>query len=172
MDSILGNTANAYALPYVDRISNVPLQSSGYDIFDADIPFYQIVLHGLKSYSGTAVNGSADTREAVLRAVSAGSSISYDMIGEETSILKDTELDDLYYAYYADWTEEAAQCWNFTRDVLSGVGGELITGYEQDGSVITTTYANGTVITVDLDAESATVDGKEYLLADYVKEGA
>lgn len=172
MESILGSTANAYALPYVDRISNVPLQSSGYDIFDQDIPFYQIVLHGLKSYSGTAVNGSADTREAVLRAVAAGSSISYDMIGEETSILKDTELDNLYYAYYADWTEEAAQSYAFTRDVLSGVGDKLITGYAEEDGVITTTYEDGTVIVVDLIAEAVTVDGTEYLLADYVKEGA
>ncbi len=172
MTSILGNTANAYALPYVDRISNVPLQSSGYDIFDKDIPFYQIVLHGIKSYSGTAVNGSADTSEAVLRAVAAGSSLRYDMIGEETSILKDTELDNLYYAYYADWTDEAAQNWQFARDVLSGVSDKLIIGYETEGNVITTTYEDGTVIEVDLEAESATVNGTEYLLSDYLKEGA
>ena len=172
VDSILGNTANAYALPYVDRISNVPLQSSGYDIFDADIPFYQIVLHGLKSYSGTAVNGSADTNETVLRAVAAGSGIRYDMIGEETSILKDTELDNLYYAYYADWTEEAAQSYAFIKDVLAGTGDKLITGYEEEDGVIITTYEDGTVTVVDLEAESVTVNGTEYLLADYVKEGA
>ncbi|MBQ8724989.1 MAG: hypothetical protein IJY74_04875 [Oscillospiraceae bacterium] len=94
------------------------------------------------------------------------------MIGEETSILKDTELDDLYYAYYADWTEEAAQSWNFTRDVLSGVGDKLITGYAEEDGVITTTYEDGTVTVVDLEAESVTVNGTEYLLADYVKEGA
>ena len=172
VDSILGNTANAYALPYVDRISNVPLQSSGYDIFDADIPFYQIVLHGLKSYSGTAVNGSADTNETVLRAVAAGSGIRYDMIGEETSILKDTELDNLYYAYYADWIEEAAQSYAFVKDVLAGTGDKLITGYEEEDGVIITTYEDGTVTVVDLEAESVTVNGTEYLLADYVKEGA
>lgn len=172
VDSILGNTANAYALPYVDRISNVPLQSSGYDIFDADIPFYQIVLHGLKSYSGTAVNGSADTNETVLRAVAAGSGIRYDMIGEETSILKDTELDNLYYAYYADWIEEAAQSYTFVKDVLAGTGDKLITGYEEEDGVIITTYEDGTVTVVDLEAESVTVNGTEYLLADYVKEGA
>ncbi len=172
MDSILGRTANAYALNYVDRISNVPLQSSGYDLFDQDIPFYQMVLHGVKSYSSTAVNGSADSNTLLLKAIAAGSNLRYDMIGEETSILKDTELDSLYYAYYADWTEQAAQEYAFASKILSGVSGQLITGYEQDGSTMTTTYENGTEIVVDLEKESVTVDGKEYLLADYVKEGA
>ena len=172
MDSVLGNTANAYALPYVDRISNVPLQSSGYDVFDADIPFYQIVLHGVKSYSCPAINGSADGGTLLLTAIAAGSNLRYDMIGEETSILKDTELDHLYYAYYADWTEQAAQEYAFASEILSGVSGALITGYEQDGTTITTTYENGTEIVVDLEKESVSVDGKEYLLADYVKEGA
>lgn len=172
MDSVLGNTANAYALPYVDRISNVPLQSSGFDVFDADIPFYQIVLHGLKSYSSTAINGSADNSTQLLKAIAYGSNLRYDMIGEETSILKDTELDHLYYAYYADWTEQAAQEYAFASEILSGVSGQLITGFEQDGQTITTTYENGTEIVVDLEKEAVTVDGTEYLLADYVKEGA
>ncbi len=171
-ESILGNTANAYVLPYVDRISNVPLQSSGYDVFDADIPFYQIVLHGLKSYSGTAVNGSADTNETILRSVAAGGGLKFDMIGEETSILKDTELDSLYYAYYADWADEAGQSYCFARDVLMGTGDKAITGYTEENGVITTTYEDGKVIVVDLNAQSATVDGTEYLLADYIKEGA
>lgn len=171
-ESILGNTANAYALPYVDRISNVPLQSSGYDIFDADIPFYQIVLHGLKSYSGTAVNGSADVNETILRSVAAGGGVHFDMIGVETSVLKDTELDSLFYAYYADWIETAGQSYTFARDVLMGTGDKAIIGYTEENGVITTTYEGGKVIVIDLEAESATVDGKEYLLADYVKEGA
>ncbi len=172
MDSILGNTANAYALAYVDRISNVPLQSSGYDIFDQDIPFYQMVLHGIKSYSSAAINGSANSNTLLLKAIAAGSNLRYDMIGEETSILKDTELDRLYYAYYADWTQRAAQEYAFASKILSGVSGQLITGYEQDGSTMTTTYENGTQIVVDLEKESVTVDGTEYLLADSIKEGA
>ena len=44
--SLMADTANAYALPYVDEITDVPLQSSGFDVFDEDIPFYQLVMHG------------------------------------------------------------------------------------------------------------------------------
>ncbi len=68
--SILANSANAYALPYVDHIVNVPLTSSGFDIFDYDIPFYQLVIHGLIPYSTTAINGDPDSNELFLRAFS------------------------------------------------------------------------------------------------------
>lgn len=44
--SLMADTANAYALLYVDEITDVPLQSSGFDVFDEDIPFYQLVMHG------------------------------------------------------------------------------------------------------------------------------
>lgn len=52
LDSSLGNgiladSANAYALPYVSHITNVPLSSSHFDVFDEDIPFYQLVMHGV-----------------------------------------------------------------------------------------------------------------------------
>lgn len=57
--SLLANGANAYALPYVQEITDVPLQSSGFDVFDEDIPFYQMVMHGVKSYGTSAVNASA-----------------------------------------------------------------------------------------------------------------
>ncbi len=182
MDSVLANTANAYVLPYADKITNVPLQSSGYDVFDADIPFYQMVVHGLKSYSTEAINGSSDTDEMVLRAIAAGSSLRFDMIGAETSVLKDTELDNLYYAYYKDWLEYAAGTASLAWEVFGGnTAAAQMTGYEEKDGVITTAYENGTVTIVDLAAESVKVqrvadDGskseQEYLLADFVKEGA
>ena len=64
---LLANGANAYALPYVQEITDVPLQSSGFDVFDEDIPFYQMVMHGVKSYGTSAVNASATPEETVLR---------------------------------------------------------------------------------------------------------
>lgn len=95
--------------PYIDKINNVPLYSGGYDIFDEDVPFYQIVLHGLKSYSTEPINGSADDRKLMLSAIASGSNPHYDMIGESAAAIKGTELDGLYYAHYDNWTEQAAK---------------------------------------------------------------
>lgn len=165
--SILADTANAYALPYADRIRNVPLSSGGYDIFDEDIPFYQLVLCGIKPLASEPVNGSTDSEELLLRAAAVGMFPHYNMTGEKADVLRGTELDWLYYAYYDSWTEQAAQDISFVSDVLSGVSGQLITGYKQEGSRIYTQYENGKEIVTDLEKGSVTADGKEYFLSDY-----
>lgn len=170
--SMLGDTANAYALPYVSELTNVPLQSSGYDLFDEDIPFYQMVVHGVLPYAATAVNSAATPEEAILLSVATGSNLHYDMIAEETSTLKDTVLDDLYYAGASDWIDTVVESYAFAKDVLDGVGDQCITDYVSDGNRITTTYADGTQITVDLDEKTAEKNGTVYALSDYVTEGS
>ena len=66
----------------------MPLQSSGFDVFDEDIPFYQMVMHGVKSYGTSAVNASATPEETVLLAIASGSSLHFDMIGENRDFCK------------------------------------------------------------------------------------
>lgn len=172
LSSILADNANAYAFPYVDKISNVPLCSGGYDIFDEDIPFYQIVLHGFKSYSTEPINGSADDRKLMLNAIASGSNPHYDMIGEGAGVIKDTELDGLYYAYYDNWTEQAAKDFLFTNKILSGVQDKLITGYRKIENKTYTEYEDGTLIIVDFEKESVSVNENEYYLRDYTVNGA
>ena len=158
-NGILADTANAYALPYVSRIQNVPLSSGRSDIFDEDIPFYQIVLHGVIPYSAAAVNGSPDPERVLIMSAATGSNISYDMIYEETSRLKDTDLDGLYYANYKGWTDTAAEDYRLIAPLLSAVSDSFITGYEQKGDIITTEFSNGTVITADLGAMTVRYNG-------------
>ncbi|WP_028519377.1 DUF5696 domain-containing protein [Ruminococcus flavefaciens] len=158
-NGILADTANAYALPYVSRIRNVPLSSGRSDIFDEDIPFYQMVLHGVLPYSSEAINGSADPETAVLMAAATGSCLSYDMIYEETGELKDTELDTLYYANYKYWTDTAAREQSLLAPMLEQVSDSFITGYERDGDIITTDYSNGITVTTDLGERTVTWDG-------------
>ena len=156
---MLADSANAYALPYVSHITGAPVTSSRFDLFDEDIPFYQIVLHGVIPYSAEAVNGSPDPEEALLRAAATGSNISYDMIYEETDKLKDTELDGLYYANYKGWTDTAAEDYKLLAPMLRAVSDSFITDYHQDGDIITTEYSNGTVVTADLRALTVTYNG-------------
>ena len=165
---MLSKGASAYAVGYSDYISDVPLCSSGYDLFDGDIPFYQMVMHGLVPYASTSVNGDADPDRLVLLAAASGSGLSFDMIYDEISELKDTEYDIYYYADSGFWTETAAAEYRFVRDVLSGTAGEFITGYSSDGRNVTTEYSSGTVITVDLEDGTAERDGKKFVLSEYL----
>lgn len=178
LDSSLGNgiladSANAYALPYVSHITNVPLSSSHFDVFDEDIPFYQLVMHGVIPYSTTAINGDADSETLLLMAIATGSNLSYDMIYEETSELKDTEYDSYYYANYEHWIDTATEEYKLLDPILRDVSDSFITGYdvENDGNYITTTYENGTVVKVDLEAKTVDYNGKLIDLSQYSQEG-
>ncbi len=164
--SILGDSCAAYAFAYVDRISEVPLESSGFDVFDADIPFYQIVMHGIIPYSSTAINASADHTDTVLSAIAMGCDLAYDLIYADASDLKDTDFDVYFYAHYEYSLENAASEYALTKEILASVSDQTIVGYTKEDNVSITTYSDGTEIIVDFDADTITVGSKVYSLAD------
>lgn len=168
--SLYADACAAYAFPHASRIGDVPLQSSGFDLFDGDIPFYQIVLHGLIPYSSTPINGSADSDAAFLLAIAAGCDPAYDMIYADASDLKDTQLDTYFYSHYAYWQEQAAKQYQLAAELLSAVSDQQIVEYQRDGDCSVTQYADGTTITVDYETETITMDGREYRLSDLTDE--
>lgn len=170
--AVLSKDPNAYVLPYTDTITDLPLYSSGFNIFDGDIPLYQLCLHGLIPYSTKAVNGSADAERLVLLAMASGSELRFDLLGAETSELKDTDFDVFFYAYADYWIKNAAQYYAFSKDILAAVSDSAIISYRQEGDIITTEYANGTKTVVDLHAGAVTLNGQTRLLKDYIEEGA
>jgi len=172
-NGFIADGANAYALPYVSHITNVPLSSSRFDIFNEDVPFYQIVMHGLVPYSTTPVNGDADPSNLLLMAAATGSSLSYDMIYNETSKLKDTDYDRYYYANYHYWADTAAEKYKLLAPLLDSVSDSTITGYDvsDDGSLITTTFSNGTVVKTDLVNKTVEYGGNKLSLADEEEGG-
>lgn len=157
---VMAETANAYALPYVSRITHVPMTSGRYDLFDEDIPFYQLVLHGIIPCSVPAVNGSPDPEKAVLMAASVGCGLDFDMIYEEPAELKDTVLDTLYYADYRWWTDTAAEYYRMVSPLLKAVSGSTITDYSADGDIITTVYDNGIEVITDMAEKTIEYNGK------------
>lgn len=170
--SVLAEGANAYILPHVDHITNVPLSSSKYDIFDQEIPFYQIVLHGVKPYSTTAVNGDAEIADLILRAIASGSNLRFDMIADDANELKDTRYDVYYYADSKYWIEDAANCYKFASTILSDVSDKKIVEYNiLNENEIETVYEGGTKTVVNLADRTVKKNGTVYSLYDYIGKG-
>lgn len=142
--NILAETANAYILPYTDFISDMPVTSSRFDIFDEDIPFMQAVFHGVIPYSSAAVNASPDHDEMLMMAAITGSIPKYDMICCDVSDLKDTDLDFLYYADSSYAVETALADYAVLEPLLSEIDGQYIVSYERNGDTICVGYSNGT----------------------------
>lgn len=173
---ILCDGANAYVLPYASEVTNVPVYSSGFNLTDYDIPFYQMVIHGYIPYSTKPINASSNTGETFMLALASGSAVHYDMVYEDAAELKDTDYDDLYYSNYEGWLDMAAAQYSKANEVLAGVSDMTISKYEisEDGNVLTTTYSKdgkNVVVEINKSAGTAKVDGKTIDLAEAIEGG-
>lgn len=169
--AVLSKHPNAYVLPYTDTITNLPLSSSGFNLFDEEVPLYQMVMHGVMPYASEAVNGSADAAEMVLRCAAVGSNLHYDMLYADTSELKDTDFDIYFYANYANWVQTAAADYQFLKPLLESVSDSYIISYREENRILTTRYANGVETVVDLDGGTITYGGETIRLPNAETEG-
>lgn len=175
--SIIADEANAYVLPYVSDVTNVPVSSSGFNLTDYDIPFYQMVIHGYIPYSSTPINKSSNSDETFLLTIAAGSQIHYDMTYVDADVLQDTDYNDLYYTNYEGWTEMAANQYKVAQEALAAVSSYTISKYElsEDGSELTTTYskdgASDVKVVVNKKDATVSVDGNVLDVSNCIEGG-
>lgn len=166
--NILSENANQYVLKYSDYIKDVPLYSSNYDIFDYDIPFAEMVLHGLVPYTTKAINRSANAEELRLLALVTGTPVHYEMMYERPNKFADSEYDSLYYTYYQGWVDNAAKEYKLFDDIVSSVSNAKITKYERlSEDEVQTTFDNGKTIYVNTETAEVKVDGKTIDMSGY-----
>ncbi|MBD5128629.1 MAG: hypothetical protein HDT43_01685 [Ruminococcaceae bacterium] len=159
------SACNEYALKYVDSIRNIPLYSSGFDITDYDIPFYELVIHGYIPYTSKARNASASADELFLLSVVTGTPLHYDFMYESPNTLTDCKYEKLFYTHYEGWLDVAAEEYKFFNDNIASVSGATITDHKFLSSrVIETTFDNGTVLTADLENYTLKINGAEVKL--------
>lgn len=94
--TVMSNSANAYAAVYSDYIADVPTNSSDYDSFDVDVPFYEIVFKGYVPMSVSAVNLSSNPKVTVLKALETGSGLSFTMTANYDKELINSMEKDFY----------------------------------------------------------------------------
>lgn len=152
---------NAYVLPYASLITDVPVHSSGYDVFDEDVPFYQAVLHGWIPYTTESIPQAGNPETTYLAGVETGSELLYLGIYEQASALFDTDFDHLYGSTYTLWMDQAVAHYKAYMPVLEKVHDQVITEHGKlDDGVYLTGYANGTQVVVNYNAKDVTIDGK------------
>ncbi len=170
--TILADGANAYALPYVDYLTNVPLTSSNFDMFDYDIPFYELVIHGYIPYTTKAINASADASDLIMLALSTATPVHYDMMYNDPNEFTDSDYETLFYSNYSGWLESSADAYKMVNETLAKFVGQKIIGYERPSNyVIQTTYEDGTTVTVNTRHYTMSIGEQEYSLADYGLKG-
>lgn len=150
---------NADAAIRADKVWAAPVTSSGYDFFDEDIPFYQIVFHGYTALTTPAVNQIVNDRLLFLNAVETGSELLFSGIYEDAAFLGETAYSALYSTTFELWKDEAVAYDKEYRPLLERIGRQAITQHERlADDVYRTTYEDGTSVYVNYSEKQQKVD--------------
>nr|MBP3598216.1 hypothetical protein [Eubacterium sp.] len=158
--NVMTTSGNQYAVPYSDYITDVNIDTKAVNIIDESVPFYQIALHGLVDYSGSAINLSADQTDMILKSAETGAGLYYSFMYAPTSDLQDTDFTQFYACSFVDWKDTAIELYHKFETNLGDIYDQYIVGHEKIANgVYKTTYENGKVVYVN------------YNYADYQHEG-
>lgn len=121
---------NAYALPYVDHIMNMPLSSTGFSRASTSIPFMGMLLHGYINYTGTATGMASDINKEVLKMIENGASPYFTIAYSNESVLKEDMNFSKYYAIsYEHSKETIVEKYQILNEALADVQAATITDH-------------------------------------------
>lgn len=171
--TFVAGAANDYALPYVDYLKDVPLYSSNFDVYDYDIPFYEIVIHGYVPYTTKAKNASSSADELFVYSVATGTPLHYEVMYQDPNEFTDCSYDELFYTYYKGWLNDIAAEYKFMQQYVLPLTDETIENFERiDRYNYKSEFSDGTVVEVDLKTLKIVINGTEVKLSDFEEKGA
>ncbi len=147
---LLSRGANEYALASLDVASQIPMTSNAHPIIAYSVPFTQMILSGLVTYTADVWNNEADTAYYTLKCIETGSVPNFTVIAADNSDVKYTKYDQ-YYAVTFDTIKDSIQTVTDTvTEALSGAGGEMMLKYNRlSDNVVAATHANGFGVVVN-----------------------
>ena len=162
---------NIYAVPFATKIYDTPIYSSGDLNYDEDVPFYQIVLHGLVNQTTPSVMQSQDSITCLLKAVEVGCELQFAGIKESASVLMGTEYDTLYNTTFTDWKDYAREWYTAYQPLLEKIYDQKIVGHKcLADNVYLTDYENGVSVIVNYGDTDYAPNGTTVCKARYFAE--
>ena len=153
---IVASNANAYAAATADSVYEVPLSNGNYDVFDEEIPFYQLVFCGSKPIFSTEINLSGSYEESLMKAVSSGTGINFALIKNFTPENIQNQSGKFYAAVFENNIEQINQTLSAYSDFYNKIAGVGIERYELlSGGLSKTTFENGVVVYANHTADNA-----------------
>jgi hypothetical protein len=156
---------------YANGAVGAPLYSSKYFTADEEIPFFQMVFHGLFNYAGNPINLSSDFTNDYLRAVSYGASLYFVQTYADSSKIIDSSYTQLTSTHYLDWIEKAVTMQKSASQVLQPLADIPIVNYIRlHDNIYQTIYENGVKVTVNYSGadclleDGVVVPGKGFLV--------
>jgi len=167
--NIMASVPNKYAVPYVDIMVDMPIGTSGANIFDLEIPFVQMVFAGYIDMACEPINIS-DNKGDLLTLMAFNTLPNYTFMYAESSVLKDTDYSNYYSLSFNDWKEDAVKLYIEYSNNMQKVRGSTVTGWEiLADNVVKVSYENGYVLIINknntpYETEEFKVSAQGYIL--------
>ncbi len=167
--SVMLSNANGYAAIGSDIICDTPLSSSKKNIFDKEVPFYQIAFHGSTVMTGESLNTSDDMQKTFLKCMDTGISLQFSVIENYTKEAGFHTEYDFYAMKYDDCKEDMISYINESKEFLNQVyDSKIVARTEIENGVYKTDYSNGISIVVNYNETSLTTVYGELGAEDYI----
>lgn len=168
---IMGFDANDYAAALSDNIIEAPLTSNGFNDFDLDVPFYQIVFKGYVPMFGTALNTVTDQQKTILRLAETGCSLRYSLMNNFDVTLLNSHYQIFNTRLYADQKDQLLETVSQMTDFYEAISDAKITNHKLiNDDVREVTYDNGVTVVVnygkaDCESSIGTVKAESFIYA-------
>ncbi len=132
-NNVLVDGGNAYTLPYVSDIVNLPLDNSNYEISSNSVPFIGLVLHGYMNYAGGIINTEGDIQYEVLKSLENGAALYFLLSYQNTSEIKSAYmmgLNENYSVAFTTWYDEVVKNYNKLNGAIGALQTSQITNHE------------------------------------------
>lgn len=143
---------SAYLLYNADMIYDLYDDDSNTLIFDKEIPFLQLVLHGVLPYScETPGNMASDFEALKLKWIEYGS-MPYFLVTEAASnAFEDTQIKDVFSSSFAEWQDIIVDCYKeFNSESLNKLSKETIISHEYiSDDTVKVVYESGDMILIN-----------------------
>lgn len=157
--SVMTRSGNDYAALLSDIVTDIDFDGQPYRILDEMIPFYTAALHGSVTYTGVSLNLADDRDELLLRSAEAGASLQFTLMASNVEELQDSWFSEYYGADASIVYDDMIAIVREYNAAMSGTFDQQMVGYERNGSVSITEYANGVKVYVNFGYTEQTADG-------------
>lgn len=162
--------ANAYAAVKAHQIFDVPLSSARFDIFDEDIPFYQIVFKGYVSFSSSPINHSTLQNDALLACIESATIPSWSLMYEYDNAALDFASSELHNGVFSQYKDDIVEVVNNISLYYNSIkNAEIIEHTVNKNGIRITKFSNDIVAIVNRGSEAVitlygTLGAGEYVI--------
>ena len=145
--SVAVSGGSYYSTGLSDVVFDAPVEPSGRNIYYAEIPFYQMVFHGVTPMYTSALNTAADVKYNTMLAASSGTGLGFSFINDYDPRYSKTDGNKLFAMRFEDNSDVVKTILDKYADVYKKVAGSKIVRYDILKNDITkTTFENGVCI--------------------------